>query len=284
MGEFYKAERRPITPEMVEACYLRYITLLTPLEVKNLKEVYGNEIIILGGVDYGSGPSGSQTIASVIIYWKKSNRYQLAHIDPRPQEHQLDQARYLAEMFNSYSLDFGVGDYGYGQIQVKVMQDGGRDSKDIKFEGLGKRRFVGCRTLGDETKPQQKFSEEVDEHGTQLGRIQIDKTTTIQNFVDFIGTYVAHPTRPNDQQWKRTQFIIPYGREFETDWLMADFVSITRKDLEKDPDVTKEDPRQRAKKEFNHPPDSVMSIIYCLVARNNYDASRYKILGSRRGK
>ena len=282
MGTFYKAERRPITPEMVEACYLRYITLLTSQEVRLLKETYGNEILIFGGVDFGSGPSASRTIASVVIWWKKSNRFQLAWIDPRPQEHQLDQARYLAEMFNEYNIDFGVGDLGYGQIQVKVIQDGGRDSKDQKFEGLGKRRFIGCRTIGDETKPQQKFIEDVDEHGTQLGRIQIDKTTVIQNFVDFVGTYVAHPTRPNDEQWKRTQFIIPYGIEYETDWLMADFVSITRKDLEQNPDVTKEDPRQKAKKEFNHPPDSVMSIIYTLVARNNYDASRYKILGSRR--
>lgn len=283
MGEFYKAERRPITPEMVEACYLRYITLLQAHEVRALKEAFANEIIVLGGVDYGSGPSNSQTVASVMIYWKKSNRFQLAWIDPRPQEHQLDQSKYLAEMFNDYGIDFGVGDLGYGQIQVKLMQDGGRDSKDRPFTGLGKRRFVGCRTIGDETKPQQKFIEEVDEHGTQLGRIQIDKTTTIQNFVDFIGSYVAHPRRPLDEQWKRTLFIIPFGIEYETDWLVKEFVSITRKDLEKDPDVTVEDPRQKAKKEFNHPPDSVMSIIYCLVAKNNYDANRYKILGSRRG-
>ena len=282
LGEFYKAERRPITPEMVEACYLRYLRLLRADEVRELKAIFGNEILVLGGVDYGSGPANSQTVASVIIYWKKANRYQLAWIDPRPQEHQLDQARYLSGMFNDYGIDFGVGDLGYGQIQVKLMQDGGRDSKDRQFEGLGKRRFVGCRTIGDETKPQQKFSEDVDEHGTELGRIQIDKTTTIQNFVDFVGTYVAHPLRPLEENWKRTQFIIPFANEYETDWLKADMVSLTRKDLEKDPDVTKEDPRQKARKEFNHPPDSVMSIIYCLVARNNYDASRYKILGTRR--
>lgn len=284
MGEFYKAPRRPITPEMVEACYVRYLTLLTPEETRLLKEAYGNQIIVLGGVDFGSGPSASKTVASVCIYWKKANRVQLVHIDPRPQEHQLDQAGYLADMFNDYGIDFGVGDLGYGQIQVKVMQDGGRDSKDRQFTGLGKKRFVGCRTIGDETKPQQKFLQDTDEHGTQLGRIQIDKTTTIQNFVDFIGSYVAHPTRPSDEQWKRTQFIIPYGLEYQTSWLMADLVSITRKDLEKDPDVMKEDPRQRAKKEYNHPPDSVMSIIYCLVAKNNYDEARYRILGSRRNK
>jgi len=277
LGEFYKAERRPITPEMVEACYVRYLTLLKADQVRKLKEIFGSGIRVFGGVDFGSGPAASKTVASIIIHWRKSHRYQLVHIDPRPQEHQLDQAKYLAELFKDFGVDFAVGDLGYGQIQVKVIQDGGRDSKDVKFEGLGRRRFTGCRTVGDETKPEMQYSQATDEHGTELGRLQIDKTTVIQGFVDFIGKYVSHPTRPTEEELKKTVFMIPMKNDWETDFLMDDFCSITRKDLEEDTEVRVEDPRQRAKKEFNHPPDSVMSIIYCLVADQNWNPDAFRI-------
>jgi len=53
--------------------------------------------------------------------------------------------------------------------------------------------------------------------------------------------------------------------------------SITRKDLESVQEVKVEDPRQKARKEYNHPPDSVMSIIYCLIADQNYDESAFRI-------
>ena len=275
LGEFAKAYRRPVTPQMVQACYAYWLSLLKPDEVGLLKEVYGNEIRIVMGIDFGSGPAASQTVVSIIIHWKKSDRYQLVWIEKRPQEHQIDQSAYLAKLGKSYSIDFGVGDLGYGQIQVKLIQDGGRDSKDNKFEGLRRRRFVGCRTISDDTKPQQEFLQETDEHGTELGRIQIDKTTSIQKFVDFIDTYVSHPIR-KEEKFRQTKFIIPFKINYETDWLLDDFCSITRKDIDKlhDADV---DPRQNARKEFNHPPDSVMSLIYCLVAIENYDEDAYKI-------
>ena len=277
MGEFYKAERRPITPEMVERCYVRYLPLLKSDEVRKIKEVFGNDVRVFGGVDFGSGPSASKTVASILIHWRKSHRYQLAHIDPRPQEHQLDQAKYIAELFRDFKVDFAVGDLGYGQIQVKVIQDGGRDSRDNKFEGLGRKRFTGCRTTGDETKPEMQYTQETDEHGTELGRIQIDKTTVIQGFVDFIGKFVSHPNRPTEEDLKKTTFMIPMKNDWETDFLMEDFCSITRKDLEEDTEVRVEDPRQKAKKQFNHPPDSVMSIIYCLVADQNWNPDAYRI-------
>lgn len=278
LGEFYKAERRPITPEMVYACMepYRYLSLLKPEEVVSFKNTFGNEIRILMGVDFGSGKSSS-TVVSILIKWKKSGRYQLAWIEKRPTEHQLDQARYLALLGMGYAVDYGVGDLGYGQISVKMIQDGGTDSQNNKFEGL-RRKFVGCRTIGDETKPKMEFKQETDEHGTQVGRIQIDKTTSIQKFVDLVGTYVSHPIN-KDEKWKRTKLMIPSKIDFETDWLLEDFCRVTRKDLPKTDDLQKEDPRQRARKEFNHPPDSVMSLIYCLTADENYREGPYHIRG-----
>jgi len=281
MGDFYRAERRPITPEMVYACMhpYRYLSMLKADEVRELKDIYKNEIRILMGVDFGSGPAASSTVISILISWRKSGRYQLAHIEARPQEHQLDQSRYIAELGQSYGIDHGVGDLGYGQIQAKIIQDGGSDSKGIIFGGIGRKRFQGCRTIGDETRPQSKYVSDTDEHGTQLGRYQIDKTTSIQSFIDRIGTLIPHPQHPNPE-YSRPILMIPFAKEYETDWLVKDFCSITRKDLSKDPDITtEEDPRQRARKEFNHPPDSVMSIIYCFVADENYKANAGRLFG-----
>ncbi len=63
---------------------------------------------------------------------------------------------------------------------------------------------------------------------------------------------------------------------------MDDMTAVTRKDLEEVQEVRVEDPRQRAVKLFNHPADSVMSIIYCLVAAQNYNPSAYQITPIRR--
>ena len=281
-GEFYKAERRPITPEMVEACYVNYLKLLLPHEVIDLKALYGNEIRVLGGVDFGSGPTASKTVATIIIHWRKSNRYQLAWIDPRPAEHPMDQARYITDLFNSYEIDFGVGDWGYGQDQIPLIQGGGRDSSDNKFEGLGRSKFIGCQTIGNEVKPTQEYGQNTDEHGKENARLQIDKTTVIQNFIDFIGMKVSHPTKPHEEKLKQMMFMIPHFYDWQTDFLLDEMTNITRKDLNDVQEVVVEDPRQKAMKMFNHPQDSVMSIIYCLVAAQNYNPSAYAITPIRR--
>lgn len=283
LGEFYKAERRPITPDMVERCYARDLTLLKPWEVRELKKIYGNEIRILGGVDFGSGAtSASQTIICIIVKWRKSNRYQIVWIEPRPQEHPADQSAYIARLLEEYGVEVAVGDWGYGQDQVRYIQDGGRDSNDRLFGGLGRKRFIGCRTHGDFTKPEMDVAQNVDEKGIEFRSVRVDKTTIIQNFVNFVGQTVAHPLRQQEEEFNRTLLIIPAYHDYETDFLMDDFCSITRKDVGDDVEDNPEDPRQRAVKEYNHPPDSVMSIIYCLVGDQNYQESAFRISPIRR--
>ena len=190
MGDFYKAERRPVTPEMVEKCYAYHLSLLTSEQIREIKNTFGSWVRILGGVDFGSSPAASSTYVTTIIHWRKSNRYQIARCEQRPQEHGLDQSAAIARIGHEDAWDIGVGDVGYGQDRVKIIQDGGRDSHDKRFEGLGQ-TFVGCRTIGSEVKPEMQFKEEADEHGTELGRLQIDKTSSIQNFIDFVGWSVA---------------------------------------------------------------------------------------------
>ncbi|MCV0400169.1 MAG: hypothetical protein K5785_09290 [Nitrosarchaeum sp.] len=261
MGRFYRSERRPVTPQMVYRCMnpYKYMGLMSYKEIAMWKYVMQNSINVSMGIDFGSG-NPSHTVISILIHWKKSNRIQLAYIDKRPAENQLDQTEYISRLFKACRCDVGVGDLGYGAIPVKTMQEGGANRSTGKiFGGVGSDRFYGCRTISNESKPMQMYSDVRDEHGDEIGRFSIDKTTSIQRFVDLLDSSKSHPTR-NDKSCERSRFMIPFLIEHETDWLVSDFVSITRKDIGKD-NSKKSDVR----KEFNHPRDSVMSIIYAMV-------------------
>ncbi len=270
MGEFYRAARRPVAAEVVFSCMnpYRYIGLMTPAEISEWKNTKGNEIKIAMGVDFGSG-NPSHTVIAILIEWKtkyQQNRYQLAFLDKRPPENQLDQAEYICKLFKASKCDVGLGDLGYGAIPVKIIQDGGRNrNTGNRFEGVGPETFLGCRTIGNETKPIQVFGEKTDEHGDQTGRVNIDKTTAIQEFIDMLESSVSHPTRPMEKELRRPKLMIPFKDEYKVDWLVKDFTNITRKDLA-EADSLQADPRQQARKEFNHPRDSVMAIIYAKKA------------------
>jgi hypothetical protein len=271
MGMFHKAERRPVTPDMVKACMLpyQYQGLLSLKEIADLKDTYQDEIKIAMGIDWGSGPTASSTVMTILIHFKKSRRYFLAHIDKRPAEHQMDQVKRFVDAFSEAKCDFCVADLGYGAIQVKAMQDGGSDSHANWFDGLGTSIMKGCRSTGNEHMAISKQDIKVDEHGEETARFTIDKTTAIQGFIDMLETYIPHPTHYG-KKYSRPKFMIPCHRDrsYETDWLVQDFCDITRADLaEMEAEGEQiEDKRKFARKEFNHPKDSTMSIIYAKVA------------------
>jgi len=277
MGEFYHAERRPITREMIQKCMqpYPYLKQLEPLEIASIKDAYGDKVKIAMGVDFGSGRT-SKTVIAILIFWdmqrtskveKQKTRVQVAMLQPRPQEHQLDQAQYITELFYEAKCDIGVGDLGYGAIQVKVIQDGGADRiSGALFSGVGSNMFYGCRTVSDETKPLLEFQKKVDEHGEIRESIKIDKTTSIQEYVDFMGEQIPHPTRPYEQHLIRPRLMIPNHPDEidQLSFIFPDWTSLTRKDLPETLDEAKEDKRQKARKEFNHPSDSLMAMIYAL--------------------
>lgn len=266
MGTFYNSPYRPVTREMILRCTepYRYLSLLGANEVVELKNTYGDEIIVGMGVDFGSG-SSSFTAISVLIWWRKSDRLQLGFIERRPPENQLKQAEYIVELFKNYSCDIGVGDLGYGANQIKLIQDGGYSIKNgLSYDGVTDSKFFGCRTISDFTKPIQVFDDTIDEHGEQVGRVQIDKTSSIEFLIEAIQKVVYHPKFPNEKSKSRTRLLIPSKHDYEIDFLLNDLINITRKDLQNLEDIT--DSRQRPRKEYNHPPDSVMAVIYGIVS------------------
>jgi len=278
MGEFHRAKRRPITREMMLECMEPYKTmkLLTPEEVRALKTEHGEKIVVTMGIDWGSGPSASKTVVAVMIHWVIPNLYQLAFIEPRPREDQFDQARYMVNMFESYDCDIGVADLGYGVHQVKTMQDGGADKRTGElFAGLGRDRLLGSRSMSSLTKPFQYHTGVQDEHGDETSRISIDKSAAIQELIDIIERKDQHPKYCGIAKGLRPQLIVPFKNEYETEWLIGDFMAITRKDLAEIDDVPVVDKRNNARMEFNHPRDSMMAVIYAIQASDRFNGSKW---------
>lgn len=265
MGQFNRSMARPVTRNMVLQCMnsYQYIALLTWEEIAELKRIFGHTIRVSMGVDFGSG-SSSSTVISIVIKWRLPNgerRYFLAFLDKRPAENQLEQAKLIAKLFHYSHCDIGVGDLGYGANQIKMIQDGFTDSNGGKFPGAGSKKFIGCRTESNESITAPIFAEDHDEHGQRAFMARIDKTYSIQRVIDLLNTKITYTTT-SGQTVSGPKFIIPYAKKDETHFLIEDFTKLTRKDLEFG-DVV--DPRQRAKKEFNHPKDSVMSLVYAIV-------------------
>jgi len=267
MGTFYNSPHRPITKKMITNCteHYRYLTLLKDYEIRNLKKIYRGEIKIAMGVDFGSGSSGFTAIA-IIILWRKSKRMQIAFIEKRPPENQMKQAQYITELFQKCSCDIGVGDLGYGTNQIKIIQDGGYSVDTGKeFDGVTDEIFFGCRSGSDNTKPIQMFEQTTDEHGDQVSRVQIDKTSSIEFLIESMESVVYHPYFASEKTRSRPKLMIPSKYDYETDFLLKDLYNITRKDLHNLEKVIS-DPRQHPRKEYDHPPDSAMALIYAIVA------------------
>jgi len=287
LAEFYKAVRRPITEEMVRACMDNYraysFAFFSPEFIRDIKAHYGKKAVVLMGVDWGSGTSGNSSTVIVILlkirtgHTDDTARYFLVYLhkvdrgEPGEPEQGIDEAHFVVKKFQEYYCDYGVADLGYGEIQVKAIQDGGINPRTgEKFQGLKIYKFMGCRTIQDIVSPEQDRLGKTDEEVDEVTRLQIDKTHAIDNFVNFIEWHVSNPAAPTVEYFRRPKLAIPYGNDLDVEWLIKDWTSITRKDLEKIIDVAKEDPRQMPKKEYNHPPDSAMGVIYAMVADTNF--------------
>ena len=288
MARFYKAPRRPITEEMIRACMNPYreIRQLTPEDVNDLKYQYGQKCTVLMGVDWGSGNVGtSSTVISVLVKivtgaTDDTARYILAymhkvnHGEEGEPDIGMEEAEFVVQQFNRWHCDYGVADLGYGEIQVKVIQEGGVNPKtNERFDGLHISKFIGCRTIEDVTAPEQDILGEVDDQVEEFSRLQVDKTHVIDNFVNFLEwkvNYVPRGAIGTKGEYARPKLMIPYSDEYWLPNIIKEWTNIQRLDLEKSLDVAKDDKRQFAKKKYNHPPDTAMSLIYCMIADNNF--------------
>jgi hypothetical protein len=301
MGEFYVGTKRPLTEDMVRACMIPYheIRSFTPQDIMELRATFPPEdIAVFFGVDFGSGNVGSsKTVACVLVKFRARPefgvpipRYFLAHITADFPNDDDDKAELLASMISRWQVDAGVGDLGYGEHIIKKVQQGGYNrTTGIPWEGVTRRKLRGCWTRQDPVQVTKYDRENRDETGRKVGHYTIDKTHSIQSFIDFIKRYATHPLyrseywKPgelhvNNQEFKfaRSQLIIPYETQRKMEWIIKEFTSIVRKDINEE-EIREEDKRQRARREFMHPPDAVMAVIYALTAEEHYDPKPYEI-------
>lgn len=283
-GAFYKSIRRPITFEMVRFCYDYTQCLLAPEQIAMLKKQYKNEIRIVMGIDWGSSPTKSQTACAVLIHWRKLNRYQLAHLEIAPEEDVTISAVKFVKTFQDFKCDYCIADLGYGRSAVTLMQDGGHDVLGNTCIGLTRGKVMGCWTTGGDTSDTLAKKQESDIEGIkQLPHITITKNETVQAFVDLIAQKITMSI--DDKQIEKSKFIIPMLNEYETDMLIHDFCSITRKDIDQENEgIRVDDPRKVAKREFNHPPDTAMAIMYAMEADKRYSEDAFTIMSVRKKK
>jgi len=285
-GKFNKALRRPITTEMCNAVMEPYskIDFLSPTDLDEMRWKYQDKMTVGMGIDWGSGPSASLTVSCIMIKWNLGELhpplYQIVEIEPRPREDQRKQVKYMIDKYKSFDCDFGVGDLGYGADKVKTMQVGGADmDTGALFEGLGVDKFIGCASMSDKVMPYQYFEEKEDQHGSGVPQLKVDKTNIIQSFVDMLDRKVHHPEWINGDEGFRPQLIIPFKDQnkvlAQPMNLVEDFTDLTRKDLALIEDVQVVDPRQFPQKEFNHPRDSLMAILYAIIALDNKESSQW---------
>ncbi len=300
MGQFYEGVKRPLTPAMVLACMKPYsdLDLMTGADVLALKATHGRDIVVSLGVDFGSGRTGaSKTVAAILVKWlarpdQKFNtpRFLLANIFEDAPTDDDEKAFWLASLIRDYGVDFAVGDLGYGEHIIRKVQKGGFTVTGEPWKGVGERYLKGCWTRQNPIGVRLDKESVIDREGRRPSHITIDKTNSIQTFIDLVKRQMVHPyytdtewaqgeVRINNSNLKyaRSQLIIPYSVERKVDWLLQEFTSIERNDLEDD-DMRKPDRRQSTRLEFNHPPDAVMAVVYAVIASDKFDPDAYKII------
>lgn len=125
------------------------------------------------------------------------------------------------------------------------------------------------KKLRNETKPLLEYIKKIDEHGEQRESLKVDKTQMIQEFVDFLEEYVAHPDKPFEEDYQRTRFMIPNHPDSrdQLDYIYHDWTMLVRVDMPEtlEEDVTG-DRKQKKRKLFSHPADSMVAVILALFA------------------
>ena len=283
-GRAYSAQRKPVTRRDVITCMEKYrwMDFWSGRQVTEMKQMYPDNIRIFMGVDYGSGRTGaSSTVASVILKWRAfkmvdgnsyrdytADRYFLVATRKLSyrETHLMLEAHILNRMANDYSVDFGVSDMGFGEMQTKTIITGGINPETMeRFSGLGTARWAGAFSRGK--KPEAVVEEKLpvyNELGNKrFGMIRVDHTHMIDDFCNLLKDYY----RPGLKR-----FAIPYkdsGGIAET--IITDFTSIIRADLDADLLSVKMNIKQNPSKHYAHPPDRVVSICLCRVAENKYE-------------
>src|SRR3989304_1636020 len=97
-------------------------------------------------------------------------------------------------------------------------------------------------------------------------RIPSTKTRTHLEKSPALAEYVPHPDNPFVEDYQRLRFMIPNHPDSRSqiDFIFHDWVQLVRVDLPEELEKEEIDKRTFARKQFSHPSDSLISVIYSL--------------------
>jgi len=294
-GWFFPDEARPLTPAHIKKCQDDTVEFLTPSEIMKLKTQYGNTLHVLLGIDWGSNQVGASfTVGVIILHWRstdsQSSRYQIAFIDKRPVGDTKDMASHFVNMIKEWYVDFCVADMGHEKDVITKMQNGGfSQDGGTSIPALGTSKVMGVWTGGNLTEETKTYYAESDKHGRDLAKITIDKTEWVDKLIGIIKSTVPNLDNPTDKNSALSKMIIPWGpsTRMQIDYLERELTAIRRIDkIDEMSDGVKSpiDKRQHAQRLYAHAGDTVMALLYSLIAADRYSPDGYTIHPIKRTK
>jgi len=285
-GWFYAARGRPLTLNMIRACYDNSQGFLTPLQIKALKEKHGNLLTVTAGIDWGSNKSGkSYTVFTVLLCYKNTTyspaHYQIAYQKKFTKERSdYEEAMDLLPLIESYHVDHTAADLGFGKSGVKVLQEG---VVSAGIKGLGYGRVKGVFTLGnllEETHTYQMDAEfDEKQSGIKNPYLKVHKTERVDALVQIIKSTIPDINDPTNKEKAKPKLVIPFENPYDIDSLEQGLLKIKRADLEDDTLGMKSegDKRQKPEKLYEHYWDEVSALIHAFIADENYSPSAFKM-------
>ena len=174
-------------------------------------------------------------------------------------------------MINRAEITYTVADLGFGNVQCELMKE------ELRC------KFSPCVTSGN------LITEGAQEHDRDMNRqkkvrehLTVNKTKIIDDMIHEIQTTIPDEKYPDEQSLYRSSFMVPTDDFDKVFYLVDDFTNISIKSHTTDLESNKPNPNQSPKREYNHIPDTVMAILYCMIARDNHNPMDYVISPIRR--
>lgn len=280
-GWFYAARGRPLTLDMIRKCYDGKIGFLTPNQIKEIKEKYKNDVIIVAGIDWGSNKSGkSYTVFMILLCFKKTiytpEHFQIAYIKTFQNERSdTEEAIDILPLIEQFHVENTCADLGFGKSGVKVLQDG---VPETNIKGLGRSKVKGVFSLGNLLEETHTYEIDAEPEGKQNPYLSVHKTERVDHLIRIIKSTIPNSEDPKDETTK-PKLIIPYEDPHDIDTLEQGLIKIKRADLEEDTLGMRSegDKRQKPEKLYEHYSDEVSALIHCFISFENYNPSTYRI-------
>jgi len=260
LGAWYRSSTRGLSRSEFEMTYQPKLRLLSPEQIAEIVHLNPDEYYSFAGIDWGSNIHKGRTVLSICLYHRRIKRMQLAYIDkPSGLTYQQQVSKFL-DVIKRANVTYTVADLGFGHVQCELMKE------ELRYE------FSSCVTSGNLiTEGAQEHDQDTDREKKTLEHLTVNKTKIIDDMIHEIQSTIPDEKYPDDESLFRSSFMVPTDDFDQVFYLVDDFTSISIKSHTTDLESEKPNPNQSPKREYNHIPDTVASIILCCIARDNHN-------------